>query len=1109
MPSGNRRVSELFLAASELDTPESQAEFLQQACAGEPELRAHVESLLAINRRAAALRNDSPAPVDDTTPQTPASESAGTMIGPYKLLEAIGEGGMGAVWIAEQTRPMRRKVAIKLVKPGMDSRQVLSRFEAERQALALMDHPNIAKVYDGGMTEQGRPYFVMEYVKGIPLNKYCDDARLPLKERLRLFVSVCQAVQHAHQKGIIHRDLKPSNILVCLYDGQPVPKVIDFGLAKAMHQPLTEHTLHTAHGFMVGTPLYMSPEQAEFNNLDVDTRTDIYSLGVILYELLTGSTPLEQQQFKQAAFDEMLRLIKEVEPPKPSTRLSGSASLPSIAAQRGLEPAQLSKQLRGDLDWIVMKTLEKERSRRYETANGLARDIERFLHDEPVEACPPSTSYRLQKLLRKHRRTAIAAAAVMAALVLGIAGTSYGLYRARLAVAQAEKSEAAARMAAESEEKQRKIAETSAEAARKLAISEGEAKKRAEQGQVELQAVLDFVTERIFAAARPTGVGGGLGRSVTLREAIDSALPFVESSFGEQPQIESRLRGTVALSYLYLEDYATASAQFNAAYRAIENRPGTEREQAFLLINLANCRSSEGKHDEAIQLRERGMALVEQTFGATHRSTLNLRVLSVGAYVKANRLEEAESIVQESVRLLEETLGPDHPDTNQAKEKLADIYFAQNQVDDALDLYQRIIDSNRKTLGVAHPATCEATWTWANAVLNAHLGGRPFRAKTSPEQALASLEASVEYLRVAWGDRSFFVIDKLSNLAYWYGQFSRYDDAVRLMEELVAVSEEWTGPDAESTLDYKTRLASAYLDAARPNDGLILLESILPRLIAKHGADITRTQYARELRVGALRELGETERANEASRDLLALLLDAKKDAVDVASLRQRGHLLARASKWKDAIGSLEKVIAMAQDDESSRYYVAYLYAMTGDREGYRKHCKAMLARHGATQNPTLAERVSKPCMLMPDAGLDLAPIVELAQVSVGGTEQHPYYRYFLSTRALAHFRCREYQQAYDVAQASISGDGQEHMNPTTGWFLSSMALAKLGRREEAVVAQRNATEALAKLKWPAWNSGDLGDNRWHDVVFIHVLQTECDALLQAENADTPQPSGD
>ena len=316
-------------------------------------------------------------------------------------------------------------MALKLIKPGMDSKTVLSRFEAERQALALMDHPNIAKVLDGGTTEGGRPFFVMEYVKGVPFTRYCDNARLSVAQRFALFVPICQAVQHAHQKGIVHRDLKPSNILVCLYDGVAVPKVIDFGLAKAMHQPLTEHTLHTAHGVMMGTPLYMSPEQAEFNNLDVDTRTDIYALGVILYELLTGTTPLEKQRFHEAAWHEMLRLIKEEEPPRPSARLSSSGSLPSLAAQRRLEPVKLTKLVRGELDWIVMKCLEKDRSRRYDTANGLARDVERYLTDELVEARPPTATYRLRKFVRKHR-VALFTTSAFVGLLIAAAGITPG-----------------------------------------------------------------------------------------------------------------------------------------------------------------------------------------------------------------------------------------------------------------------------------------------------------------------------------------------------------------------------------------------------------------------------------------------------------------------------------------------------------------------------------------------------------------------------------------------------------------------------------------------------------------------------------------------------------
>jgi WD40 repeat protein/serine/threonine protein kinase len=418
---------DLFMAALQIEDAAERAAYVKGACAGDAKLRLRVDALLGAFEQAGSFLQhpvtDPPA-MSAALPPGPSSssdpaEGPGTVIGPYKLHEQIGEGGFGVVFRAEQQEPIRRKVAVKIVKPGMDSRQIVARFDAERQALALMDHPNIAKVLDAGTTESGRPFFVMEFVKGIPFTKHCDDSRLSVEERLALFMPVCHAVQHAHQKGIIHRDLKPSNILVCLYDGVPIPKVIDFGLAKAMYQPLTEHTLHTAQGLMMGTPLYMSPEQAELNNLDVDTRTDVYSLGVMLYELLTGTTPLERKQLKEAAWHEMLRLIKEEEPPKPSMRLSGSGTLPSVAAQRKLEPAKLTKLVRGDLDWIVMKALEKEPGRRYETANGLARDLQNYLADEPVEATPPSASYRLRKFSRKHKKALVTVAAFAVLLVAG------------------------------------------------------------------------------------------------------------------------------------------------------------------------------------------------------------------------------------------------------------------------------------------------------------------------------------------------------------------------------------------------------------------------------------------------------------------------------------------------------------------------------------------------------------------------------------------------------------------------------------------------------------------------------------------------------------------
>ena len=408
---------------SSATSPEERAAFLDTACGGNVELRRRIEALLRAHDEAGGFLQENPAGSDPVaTIDQPTSEAPGTVIGPYKLLEQIGEGGFGVVFMAEQTQPVRRKIALKILKPGMDTRQVVARFEAERQALALMDHPNIAKVFDGGVTLSGRPYFVMELIKGAPITEYCDQNHLNPRQRLELFVPVCQAVQHAHQKGIIHRDLKPSNVLVSRHDSIAVVKVIDFGVAKALGQVLTDKSIFTAIAQMVGTPLYMSPEQAGMSDLDVDTRSDIYSLGVLLYELLTGTTPFNKERFKKAAYDEIRRIIREEEPPKPSTRLTDSKdSLPSIAVNRGLEPKKLSGLVRGELDWIVMKSLEKDRNRRYETANGLAADVMRYLADEAVLACPPSAGYRLRKFARRNKASLTIAGLILFFVVaLGI-----------------------------------------------------------------------------------------------------------------------------------------------------------------------------------------------------------------------------------------------------------------------------------------------------------------------------------------------------------------------------------------------------------------------------------------------------------------------------------------------------------------------------------------------------------------------------------------------------------------------------------------------------------------------------------------------------------------
>src|SRR5579871_1918280 len=515
----------LFNAARLIESPTARRQYLQEACGNDTELRGRVEALLRVHDENPTFLGS---PTEDlhTLLGEGVGAELGTQLGPYKLLQQLGEGGMGTVLLAEQTEPVHRQVAVKVVRPGMDSRQILARFEAERQALALMDHPHIAKVLDAGTTRTSRPYFVMELIRGVPITQYCDENKQTLRQRLELFVPVCQAVQHAHQKGVIHRDLKPSNVLVTRYDGQAVPKVIDFGIAKATGQKLTGRTLETQVGAVVGTLEYMSPEQAEPGQLDIDTRTDLYSLGVLLYELLTGTTPLGPTRRQGATLLDLLRKIREEEPPKPSTRLDTTLELPVIAAKRGVEAKKLRGLVQGDLDWIVMKCLEKDRNRRYETASALARDLERYLNEEPVEACPPSAGYRLRKFLKRHKGPVLAVSMLFLVLLAGIVGTTWGLVLADEARNDAVAAQRAEQQRAEGE----RLARQQAEAAEKQAQDE---KQRAVEEKQLADAVREFLQKKLLGQAdtrvqadallKEGAPAEGAARNVTVRELLDRA----------------------------------------------------------------------------------------------------------------------------------------------------------------------------------------------------------------------------------------------------------------------------------------------------------------------------------------------------------------------------------------------------------------------------------------------------------------------------------------------------------------------------------------------------------------------------------------------------------
>ena len=722
--------------------------------------------------------------------------AAARQIGPYRLLQLLGEGGMGEVWLAEQKTPIHRTVALKLIKAGMDTKAVVARFESERQALALMDHPCIARVFDAGSTAEGRPYFVMEYVPGLPLSEYCDKHQLTIRERLELFTQVCDGVQHAHQKAIIHRDLKPSNILVIEQDNKAVPKIIDFGLAKATGQRLTDRTMFTEIGAMLGTPAYMSPEQADQSEQNIDTRTDVYSLGVILYQLLVGALPFEPKALQAAGLEAVLRVIREQEPPKPSTKIRSMGEAFNVSAQnRKMEPRSFARQLQGELDWITMKALEKDRVRRYGTASELAADIARYLHSEPVVAGPATPAYRLKKYAARHR-IALGAAAGLLLLLAGFA------------VTQAVEL--------------RRITEERNQAAR-------------ERDQA--TRVTDFMTS-MFRVSDPSEARGN---SVTAREILDKASANIDTGLAKDPELQAQMMHVMGDVYDNLGLYSRA---LPLEQRALEIRkrvlgpenPDTLKTQNNLAIllarsgnypeaekldretvdtsrrvlgpdnpltlgstsNLAVLLDHEGRLAEAEQLDRQTLDASRRVLGPEHPNTLKSMATLANVVWHEGKYADAEKLDRELLDIRQRVLGPDHPDTLNTMNNLASVLDDEGDYADAEKLYRQTVDIQRRVLGPEHPVTLGSMSNLANALDNE---GRYAEAETLCRQSL-------DIRRRVLGPEHPETVESMNNLADILAHEGKYDEAEKLDRGALDIRQRTLGPDNPQTAISRYGLAA-------------------------------------------------------------------------------------------------------------------------------------------------------------------------------------------------------------------------------------------------------------------------------------------------------------